>query len=83
MRRIAVLAILIGAVSARRRDGPIDHALSVVTLALAALPEFVVGIAFVVLLGTTVFTLAFPTLVELCMAFNRTDGREVCLEIKK
>lgn len=54
------LAILIGAVSARRRDGPIDHALSVVTLALAALPEFVVGIAFVVLLGTTVFTVLPP-----------------------
>ncbi len=54
------LAILIGTVSARRRDGPIDHALSVVTLALAALPEFVVGIAFVVLLGTTVFTVLPP-----------------------
>ena len=54
------LAILIGAVSARRRDGPIDHGLSVVTLALAALPEFVVGIAFVVLLGTTVFTVLPP-----------------------
>jgi peptide/nickel transport system permease protein len=54
------LAILIGAVSARRRDGPIDHALSVLTLALAALPEFVVGIAFVVLLGTTVFTVLPP-----------------------
>jgi peptide/nickel transport system permease protein len=54
------LAILIGAVSARRRDGPIDHTLSVLTLALAALPEFVVGIAFVVLLGTTVFTVLPP-----------------------
>jgi peptide/nickel transport system permease protein len=54
------LAILIGAVSARRRDGPLDHALSVFTLALAALPEFVVGIAFVVLLGTTVLTVLPP-----------------------
>jgi peptide/nickel transport system permease protein len=54
------LAILIGVVSARRRDGPLDHTLSVVTLALAALPEFVVGIAFVVLLGTTVFTVLPP-----------------------
>lgn len=51
------LAILIGAVSARRRDGPFDHAMSVLTLALAALPEFVVGIAFVVFFGTTVFLL--------------------------
>ena len=54
------LAILIGAASARRRDGPLDHSLSVFTLALAALPEFVVGIAFVVLLGTTVFTVLPP-----------------------
>ncbi len=50
------LAIALGAVSARRRDGPFDHASSVVMLALAALPEFVVGIVLVVLLGTTVFT---------------------------
>lgn len=49
------LAVLIGAVSARRRDGPFDHTMSIVTLALAALPEFVVGIAFVVVLATTVF----------------------------
>jgi peptide/nickel transport system permease protein len=49
------LSILLGAVSARRRDGPFDHVTSVVLLALAALPEFVVGIALVVLFGTTVF----------------------------
>lgn len=49
------LAIVIGAVSARRRDGPFDHAVSIVTLALASLPEFVVGIALVVLFSTTVF----------------------------
>lgn len=51
------LAILLGAVSARNRDGPFDHAASVVMLTLAALPEFVVGIGLVVLLGTTVFTI--------------------------
>jgi peptide/nickel transport system permease protein len=50
------LAIALGAVSARRRDRPFDHAASVTLLTLAALPEFVVGIALVVLLGTTVFT---------------------------
>lgn len=50
------LAIAFGALSARRRDGPFDHVTSVVLLALAALPEFVVGIGLVVLLGTTVFT---------------------------
>jgi peptide/nickel transport system permease protein len=49
------LSILLGVLSARRRDGPLDHSLSLVLLALAALPEFVVGIALVVLFGTTVF----------------------------
>ena len=49
------LAIVLGAVSARRRDGPFDHAMSVGTLALAAVPEFIVGIALIVLLATTVF----------------------------
>ncbi|HET6945717.1 MAG TPA: ABC transporter permease [Gaiellaceae bacterium] len=50
------LAVFLGAVTARRRDSRFDHGVSVVMLALAALPEFVVGIALVVLLGTTVFT---------------------------
>jgi peptide/nickel transport system permease protein len=50
-------SIMLGAVSARRRDRPFDHAASVVMLTLAALPEFVVGIGLVVLLGTTVFTI--------------------------
>src|SRR5207253_8619951 len=43
------LSILLGVISARRRDGPLDHAMSLVLLALAALPEFVVGIALVLL----------------------------------
>jgi peptide/nickel transport system permease protein len=50
------LAVFLGAVTARRRDSPFDHGASVVMLALSALPEFVVGIGLVVLLGTTVFT---------------------------
>jgi len=50
------LSIALGAYSAARRDRPFDHASGVVMLALAALPEFVIGIALVVLLGTTVFT---------------------------
>jgi peptide/nickel transport system permease protein len=49
------LSILIGSVAARRRDGPFDHTTSLALLALAALPEFVVAIALVVLFGTTVF----------------------------
>jgi PHP family Zn ribbon phosphoesterase len=33
-------------------------------------------------LGTTVFTLAAPTLLEIRMAFNHIDGREVCIETR-
>jgi peptide/nickel transport system permease protein len=59
------LGIFIGAVTARRRDGPLDHTVSTVTLATAALPEFVVAIALVVVFSTTVWHL-FPgvTLIE-------------------
>ena len=49
------LSIFIGAATARGRDGPLDHATSVGLLGLAALPEFVVAILLVVLLGTTVY----------------------------
>jgi peptide/nickel transport system permease protein len=49
------LSIVIGAVTARRRDGPLDHTMSVGLLGLAALPEFVVAIMLIVLFGTTVF----------------------------
>jgi peptide/nickel transport system permease protein len=49
------LAVAIGAITARRRDGTFDHTMSVGLLGLAALPEFVVAILLVVLLGTTVF----------------------------
>jgi peptide/nickel transport system permease protein len=49
------LGIFIGAVSARRRDGAFDHTMSMTTLALAALPEFVVGITLVLVFSTSVF----------------------------
>jgi peptide/nickel transport system permease protein len=49
------LSVLLGVISARRRDGPLDHSMSLVLLALAALPEFVVGIALVLLFATRVF----------------------------
>jgi peptide/nickel transport system permease protein len=49
------LGILIGAVSARRRDSAFDHVMSTTTLGLAALPEFVVGLTLVVLFSTSVF----------------------------
>lgn len=34
-------------------------------------------------LGTTVFTLASPTLLEIRLAFNKIDGRDICIETKK
>jgi peptide/nickel transport system permease protein len=49
------LSLVLGALSARKRDKLFDHVTSITMLALAALPEFVVGIVLVVLLGTTVF----------------------------
>ena len=49
------LGIALGAVSARRRDSTFDQVTSIVTLGLAALPEFVVAIALALLFSTTVF----------------------------
>jgi peptide/nickel transport system permease protein len=49
------LGIILGAASARRRDSAFDQTMSVTTLGLAALPEFVVGITLAVLFATTVF----------------------------
>src|SRR5215216_4562881 len=33
-------------------------------------------------LGTTIFTLNSPTLMEICLAFHNIDGRSVCVETK-
>jgi peptide/nickel transport system permease protein len=49
------LSLLIGVWTAMRRDRPVDHITSTVTLVLAALPEFVIGIALVLLFATSVF----------------------------
>jgi peptide/nickel transport system permease protein len=49
------LALAIGVVSAMRRDRLFDNGASLVLLMLAALPEFVAGIALVLLFGTVVF----------------------------
>lgn len=48
------LAVLLGVACARRRDGLLDRSVSLLLLAFAALPEFVIGIALVVAFGTTV-----------------------------
>jgi peptide/nickel transport system permease protein len=53
------LSILLGVVMATQRDRPADHVLSMLTLALASLPEFVIGIGLALLFATNVFHL-FP-----------------------
>ena len=54
------LAILLGTFGAMRRDRPLDHATQGIFLVLTALPEFVIGLGLLILLGTTVFTLLPP-----------------------
>ena len=54
------LAILLGSFGAMRRDRPLDHATQGIFLVLTALPEFVIGLGLLILLGTTVFTLLPP-----------------------
>jgi peptide/nickel transport system permease protein len=53
------LSIAIGVWTAMRRDRPADHVTSTVTLVLAALPEFVIGICLILLFATGVLQL-FP-----------------------
>lgn len=53
------LSVLVGALSARWRDSWFDHSMSVVTLALASLPEFVLGVVLILLFATSVLHL-FP-----------------------
>jgi peptide/nickel transport system permease protein len=48
------LSLLLGAVTAVRRDRWLDRALLFLSLGLTALPEFVVGMTLVILLATTV-----------------------------
>jgi peptide/nickel transport system permease protein len=54
------LALLVGIVAAMRRGTAFDHVSSLVVLALAGLPEFVVGIGLTVLLATNVFHVLPP-----------------------
>lgn len=48
-------SLVVGVVSAVRRDRAADHLLTLASLVFAALPEFVIGIALVVLFATQVF----------------------------
>ena len=52
-----VIGMVVGAVAALRRDSWFDHVTSVVALALTSLPEFVVGIALIILFAIEVWQL--------------------------
>ncbi|TCG06758.1 peptide ABC transporter permease [Paraburkholderia steynii] len=53
------LALATGAASGYWRDGPLDHAATVVTLVLSALPEVVLAMGLIILFSTGLFHL-FP-----------------------
>lgn len=53
------LSIVLGVWMAMKRDRAVDHATSTVTLVLAALPEFVIGILLVLIFATGLFHI-FP-----------------------
>jgi peptide/nickel transport system permease protein len=54
------LSMILGVWAALRRDRLFDHATSTVTLAAAALPEFVVAIALIIVFATVVFKILPP-----------------------
>ena len=53
------LSIVLGVWMAMKRDRAVDHASSTITLVLAALPEFVIGIGLILIFATGVFHI-FP-----------------------
>jgi peptide/nickel transport system permease protein len=48
------IGVLVGCASALKRDGHVDRLATIAVLTLAALPEFVVGVALILLLATNV-----------------------------
>lgn len=50
-----VLGVVLGAIAALRKDSWFDHSSSVVSLAVTALPEFVVAIALIIVFSTVLF----------------------------
>ena len=50
-----IVGVTLGALAALRKDSPLDHVLSVIALAVTALPEFVVAIVLIVVFATVVW----------------------------
>lgn len=70
------LSVLLGSIAALRRDRIFDHVTSITTLVFASLPEFVIGIALVLVFGTGVF--------QLLPSVSIIDpGRSVWLQLDK
>jgi peptide/nickel transport system permease protein len=55
-----ILGVTVGSLAAIRRDTFTDHAITAVTLALVALPEFVVGVLLAFVFGTSLLHLLPP-----------------------
>jgi peptide/nickel transport system permease protein len=58
------LTLVLAVISAVRAGRPVDHAISILTLAIVALPEFVIGALLILLFFTTLDTLPPVTLLE-------------------
>lgn len=54
------VGLALGTWTAMRRGRAVDHTVSGISLVIAALPEFVIGVALIMLLSTTVFRI-FPS----------------------
>jgi peptide/nickel transport system permease protein len=70
------MSIMIGVWTAMRRDRSVDHIVSTASLILASLPEFVIGIALILLFATEVFH-AFPAVSLLGPGQKAWDDPEV------
>jgi peptide/nickel transport system permease protein len=70
------MSIMVGVWTAMRRDRPVDHIVSTGSLILASLPEFVIGIALILLFATEVFH-AFPAVSLLGPGQKAWDDPEV------
>jgi peptide/nickel transport system permease protein len=54
------VGLVLGTWTAMRRGRSVDHTVSGISLVIAALPEFVIGVGLIILLSTTVFRI-FPS----------------------
>jgi peptide/nickel transport system permease protein len=75
------LAVLLGSLGAMRRDRPSDHATQGIFLVLTALPEFVIGLGLLILLGTTVLTVLPPVALIPSGGAAFTHPRELALPV--